>query len=301
MCAVTCCHAELISAKMLRMKRLIWIVGLIGISAAACAQTQQQVEQALKNALEKKSFCVRGFSADDVVNFRWNGTEMALPSPTFRTLGVITVSSVKLSQDTLVINGERHTILKKADNSLAVSGEHSTVSLRVAWQGADVASLVKVPSALFYKNLQEEIDDLPPDFRYVLPSRELEITRDKLKLKPLPSDPALMCDCSNNDEKNCGHRPGSPGWIWPKVDKTQSPDLQVTYNGYLNIKGGFSSFTLRVGADGHTSDFWLGRPLGNGIDIRVLDSLKKWVFFPASCHGVSVASTITINNNFGMR
>jgi len=69
----------------------------------------------------------------------------------------------------------------------------------------------------------------------------------------------------------------------------------------MNIKGGFSLFAVRVGTDGRTSDFWLGRPLGNGIDILVLDSLKKLVFTPATCHGTPVATTTTIDNRFGMR
>src|SRR5580692_1058162 len=79
-----------ISVRMFRMKWLL-CVGLFAVTTTAYAQTQEEMEQALKNALLKKSFAVRGFSADDAVHFRWNGSEIEMPSPTYRTLGVVTV------------------------------------------------------------------------------------------------------------------------------------------------------------------------------------------------------------------
>src|SRR5665213_3041914 len=91
-----------------------WVLALavgMGIGSAAA----QDAEQALRNALVNNQMYLRGYSADPVVRWRWNGKELVNEAPHLRTVGVFVAASVDISGEQVEIGGLRRTLLRDGD------------------------------------------------------------------------------------------------------------------------------------------------------------------------------------------
>src|SRR5260370_1095360 len=53
-----------------------------------------------------------------------------------------------------------------------------------------------------------------------------------------------------------------------------------------------------VGRDGRTTNMWVVRPLGEGLDEKALDVLKRWRFEPATKDGKPVATLLNVEFQF---
>ena len=79
-------------------------MGLLAVGAAA--QNVKDGEKLLRDTVLKKQFVLRGYSADPMVHWRWDGSSLVQEPPKLHTLGVLTADSVKVKGNKVVIELE---------------------------------------------------------------------------------------------------------------------------------------------------------------------------------------------------
>src|SRR5580704_3157345 len=112
---------------MLRMKSLLWALGLLAIAAVCRAQTFADQEHALKDALHNKTLYIKGFSAEKEVHFVWTGTSLGVPNAPIHTLGALKIKNVKVTSGSVEIDGERSTLMKKPGGGFGLSDTSDSV------------------------------------------------------------------------------------------------------------------------------------------------------------------------------
>jgi len=86
------------------------------------------------------------------------------------------------------------------------------------------------------------------------------------------------------------------GVLPPKVISAPSPEYSKT--ALKSKYQGTCVLGTTVGPDGRTTNTWVVRPLGEGLDEKALDVLKRWRFQPATRDGKPVAVLINVEVQF---
>ena len=278
------------------MSRKKWL-GLLAcclLGGSGAAQTAKDAEQTLRDAVVKKQLYLHGFSADNLVRWRWDGSSLVEQPPRLHTLGVLTVRDVKFRGSKVEFARERQTVVRTTDSELALSAVKEEMRVEVDLSGGDVSGLLqKLQSLLFYPNLDAALADLPPEYRPLLPARVMDPTKTKQDRK--------ACDCSSPSVATCGLSYadiGMPGMKPPSVAYSAEPEFsdearQKKANG--NVQVG-----LIVNAAGNPDYLWLARPAGMGLDANAMKAVSLYRFKPATCHNQPVPVPLFIDVSFRM-
>lgn len=279
---------------MLRMRFRFWILGLLGLAAVCQAQTFEQQENVLREALLKKTFCLRNFSAEGEVDYAWNGSSLESVAPAVRTLGALKVTNVKVTRDQVEIDGVRRTLLKKKEQSLVWEGMESPAKIIVTLKGAEPTTLTRLPDLLFFPSEEMALAAIPQNFRAKIPAPNdiVDITRHRNTASTQP-----LCDCATDDAASCGHQLKPLGWIPPEPQERflVPPVPQQALNSRKSSLTG--AYAYWVDENGQSTDFWIALPAGFGIDEMVLKMLAKMTYKAATCHNKPEADVMTYEFN----
>jgi hypothetical protein len=122
---------------LVRMSGKTW-VGLLAcclLAGSATAQTAKDAEQTLRNAVVKKQVYLRGYSADNLVRWRWDGSSLVEQPPRLHTLGVLTIRGVKVKGSKVEFAGDRQTVMRTTDGAIALSVVKEQVKIEVELSG----------------------------------------------------------------------------------------------------------------------------------------------------------------------
>jgi protein TonB len=166
------------------------------------------------------------------------------------------------------------------------------VVLVVALGGADAASVLpRLKEAMFYADLDEALADVPPidrgmiGFRVERPAGAESSPGTGAETRPGRRGAA---------QRVCPADPSS--FRQPKVMHSVDPEFseearRAKISG--NVTVGFT-----VDTDGSTTDLWIIRPMGYGLDEQAAKAVRRYEFEPATCAGEPVASSLLIEVNF---
>jgi TonB family protein len=250
------------------------------------AQSIKDGEHALRDAVLKQQRYLRGFSADGVMRWRWDGSSLALEPFETHMLGVFVARSVKVKGSRVEIQGELHELVLRKDGSVTASPEKNSVSLEVDLHGADVAAVLpKLASLLFYPDQQSALDDLPPRYKAVLP-----INADGARA---PLKRMRGCDCASP----CGASShGTRGVTPPRI--THQVDPEFSEEARRRKFSGRVEVGLVVSSAGVPEDLWIVRSAGMGLDEKAAEAVSGYRFAPATCHDQPTAVDLYVDVNF---
>jgi hypothetical protein len=270
----------------MRMDKRLWIGVLTGLlTLSAAAQTAQDAENALRENLVKKQFFLRGFSEDKEIRWNWNGKALIQAEPRFLTIGVVTIKSVKLNGEHVMILGDRRTLVQESDTKVQFSSEATPVVIDVDLHDANLTEVLPtLPRWLFYTDMKEALSQIPSGYRELLPTRVGE------RKKPAESN----CDCEHPEL--CQERVSlleMQGMKRPVVKTSVAPEVPLPRQG-----SGTMTAVFALDATGQVRHVWLGRPLTPEIDEGVLRAFKQYTFSPATCHDKPVVSALPMDWGF---
>jgi hypothetical protein len=274
------------------MKFQAWtIVCLLGVVCGTVrAQSPADGERALRAAVMNHQLYMRGFSADPVMRWRWDGKTLVEERPAVRMFGVFLAGSLIVTGDKVEIRGELHALLEKKDSTLVLAQASDNVMITADLTGADVARLLpQLPGLLFYPDKASALADVPEQYRALLPMR----AGATLYKTEVPADKS--CDCTTR----CG-KPfatvGMTGMAQPKVKS----DVEPVFTDEAGEKkfDGIVQVGALVNASGHPGDFWIVRAVGMGLDENAAEAVSQYVYAPPMCHGHPTAEWLLVNVNF---
>lgn len=274
------------------MKFQAWtIVCLLGaVCGTVRAQSPRDGEQALRAAVMNHQLYLRGFGADAVMRWSWNGEALVEDQPTVRMFGAFVAGSVIMTGGKVEIRGELHAPLEKKDSSLVLAQASDDVMISVDLRGADVARLLpQLAGLLFYPDSASALADLPAQYRTLLP---MKVGAALLKTGP-PADKS--CDCTTKCGKPFATVTMS-GMARPKVKSDVEPEY--TYEAGANKYDGIVQVGVEVNTFGRPQDFWILRAAGMGLDQNAAKAVSQYIYAPPMCHGQPTALWRVVDVHF---
>lgn len=278
------------------MRKLQWVLLCLLCTTMACAESAKKAADALRDSMGKSQFVLRNFSGEDKVHASWTGTAFELDTPRWKTLGVLTVDSVKLHGNTLTLGCVRHVAIRDNGGKVALYPRANDIEIEVDLGNADPAAvLARVKEALFYPSIQDALAAIPESMQKWIPAR-----MDKNSPKPA-NEPEVLgaaeCDCAAKDRTGCNAiNAKTPGMIPPKYLSGRDPEFsdaarRETLDAHVLVG-------LKVDESGHPTDVWVLRPVGVGLDEAAAKAVLTYVFQPALCHNNPVSMYLNIDVRF---
>jgi TonB family protein len=276
------------------MGKRVWAGVLMGLLAASvAAQTVDDGQRALLDAVINKQMFLRGFDADSQMRWRWDGSSLVQQAPQIHTLAVLVVKSVKVKGNKVEIQGERHTLLRTSDTEYALSAGTDNVHLDVDLRNADVAKMLpQLSNLLFYPNMESALADLPDRYKGQLPASSAinccSVTKQPLLKKCDCSDVTPSCDASGS-QTVAGLTP--PSVKQAEVASLSEEAQMAKMNGTVRVG-------LQIDERGRPIDLWIIKPFGFGLDEKAGESVSQYIFAPAMCHDKPIKVSMYIDVNF---
>jgi len=256
------------------------VVGLVTLGAAA--QSAKDAEKNLRDALVKKQMFMRGFSEEPTIEWKWNGKELVEDTPKFMTLGGVTIKSVKLNGEKVVIQGDRQILVRTEGHNVQFTAEVLPVTINVDLHGANVAEVLPtLPGALFYPDLNNAVQQISSAYAELLPTPAV----------PKKAAEVSKCDCAHPSDCSDSVPMVAMAGMKPPHGKTQPPEASPDAR-YVTV-------VVNVDETGKAQEIWLGRPLGPQADDEVLTAVKGYDFSPATCHDKPVSVAVRIDVPLG--
>src|SRR5581483_2742928 len=245
---------------MLRMRRVVWVLLCVLSTTVACAQSAKEAVNAFRDSLGNGQLVLKNFSGEEKVNARWTGSALELNLPRWRTMGVLTIDSVKLKGHTLVIRCARHVAVRDESDKIVLYQRPSEMTIEVDLGSADPATaLPEIKESLFYPSIELALAALPKSVQQIIPAR---LDRTAPKVKDVATAVNPVCNCAEQDCKAGIEE--FRGVVPPKflggVDPGYSEQARkAKLNGSVNVR-------LIVDKSGRPTDVWVARPVGLGLD-----------------------------------
>lgn len=261
----------------------------------ACAESAKDAVNALRDSLGKSQFVLRNFSGEGEVRGSWNGTSLELDAPRWRTLGVLTVDSVRLKGGRLMLGCTRRVAVRDRADRVVLYAIPAPVEISIELRGASPAgALMQIKQALFYPSIQDALAAIPQRLRQTIPAPvDKEPVEDYGNFKAVKS----ICNCAEADcSANPGGIEGMKGVVPPKYLHGDNPTYsdqarQAQLDGSVNVR-------LIVDTNGRPTDVWVARPVGMGLDEAAAKSVLTYVFRPAICNETPVSVYLSVDVKF---
>lgn len=268
------------------------LVALLSMAAGIFqAQSVKDGEKALRDAVLNQQLYLRGFAADDVVRWEWDGKTLVEQPPLAHMLGAFTATSVRVKKHSVEIRGDLRELIKEGDSTLKLSAGDDKMTIIAELHGADAAMLLpQLRSLLFYPNRETAIANLPSEYRSELPYTNAKQTQLIARHKQ-SCDCASACKASPSDREVVGI---SPPRVISAVDPGYSEEARrAGFNGKVQIG-------LDIDPSGHPKDLWITQSVGMGLDAQAARSVQQYVFAPAKCHGKPITVQLYIDVTFSI-
>jgi len=259
------------------MRRVVILAFCSLFPWTAFSQTPDQALNNFRTGVLKNRFAVQGFSADAVTNFTWTANGLLIAPPKLKTIGVISVDSVKLRKDIIELTGKRSTLFKNKDGNLSLAGE-SRVTIKIALAGADPAKvLAGLKWQLFFPTYDAALAAIPTIYSSLLPASD----------QPLPkvSAPSFPKVCAAPAQLKAPHlmHAEEPSFSDEARSKHFSGEVTIVFT---------------IDERGRPVDPWLAKPVGLGLDEAAENAVASYVFRPAMCDDVPIKVQIGVDVNF---
>ena len=278
------------------MRKLLCVLLCVLSAPMACAESAKDAVNAFRDSLEKGQFVLRNLSGEREVRARWDGTSLELDPPRWRTLGVLTTNSVKLSGGRLMLECTRHVVVRARSDRVVLYAIPDPVEISIDLRGADpAAALAQVKDLLFYPSIQDALAAIPQVLREAIPASIDKTPVENIgNFKPVKS----ICNCAEADcsTESPGEIEAMKGVVPPKIVRADDPVYSdqardAKLNGSVNLR-------LIVDKKGRPTDVWVARPVGMGLDEAAAKSVLSYVFRPAMCNKTPVSVYLSVEVKF---
>jgi TonB family protein len=234
---------------------------------------------------------LRGFWADDDLNFDSTGQPIDAPTPGPFTLAGFNELSAKLDDKKLVLTGERIGV------EFDAQGKADRVPLRASRHGKKTEMItiyIAAPAdgdfapalnAIFAATIRELAPALPEVWQSFAQS----------KMGDSSEAPELSRTAKQNSSASRVGGDVKP----PKIKKSVDPDF--TEAARCLKFSGQTQIYFWVEKDGHPDHIRIIKPAGLGLDEEAADAVSKYLFAPATQNGEPVKVDIFIDVNFQIR
>ncbi|HEX5282732.1 MAG TPA: energy transducer TonB [Bryocella sp.] len=274
------------------MRKMLWVL-LCALSATtACGQSAKDAVNAFRDSMKNGQFVLKNFSGEEDVRASWTGSALELDPPRWRTMGVLTIDSVKLKGHMLEMRCARHVAVRDESDKIVLYQRPSEMKIEVDLGSADPATaLPQVKESLFYPSVELALAALPKTVQQVIPAR---LDRTAPKVKDVATAVNPRCNCAERDCKAGIEE--IKGVVPPKFLRGADPGYsekarKAKLNGSVNVR-------LIVDKSGRPTDVWIARPVGMGLDEEAAKSVLTYQFRPATCHGSPVGVYLAVEVNF---
>ena len=267
---------------MARENLLRWVLGFLLLFCLAANIPRgpenfdrKSFESKLREAMVGKVATLRNFYIESDLNFDSHGKliNKSKKGP-WTYYGRVQVASIKLSDDLLVIKGERNVVQWEAAGR---EFENRTLekTVRIAIQlpaGHNEKSVLNAIDSVFLTR-DTPLSDIVPDYWKDLLTTERRRRVDFEKQKA-----AIM---KSVREMDAGITP-------PKL-RSSAAGIETSLTPFKDIKPTEVTFSLVVDENGDVKELQIEKPLGLGIDDPVADTIAHWKWAPATQAGQPVA------------
>ena len=253
---------------------------LVFCLAASLPQNPQKsdrraLESKLHEAMVGKVATLRNFYIESDLNFDSHG-KLINKSKTgpWTYYGRVQVASIKLSNDLLVIEGERNVVQWETARR---EFENRTLekTVRIAIQlsaGHDEKSVLNAIDSVFLTR-DTPLSDIVPDYW-----KDLLTTERQRRVEFEKQKAAIM---KNVREVDAGINP-------PKL-RSSAAGIEISFTPFKDVKPTELTFSLVVDEKGDVKELQIEKPLGLGIDDPVADTIAHWKWAPATQAGQPVS------------
>ena len=267
---------------MARENLLRWVLGFLLLFCLAANIPRgpenfdrKSFESKLREAMVGKVATLRNFYIESDLNFDSHG-KLINKSKTgpWTYYGRVQVASIKLSDDLLVIKGERNVVQWETAGR---EFENRTLekTVRIAIQlpaGHDEKSLLNAIDSVFLTR-DTPLSDIVPDYW-----KDLLTTERQRRVEFEKQKAAIM---KNVREMDAGINP-------PKL-RSSAAGIETSLTPFKDIKPTELTFSLVVDEKGNVKELQIEKPLGLGIDDPVADTIARWKWAPATQAGQPVS------------
>ena len=260
---------------MARENLLRWVMGFLLLFCLAANIPRgpqnfdrKSFESKLREAMVGKVATLRNFYIESDLNFDSHG-KLINKSKTgpWTYYGRVQVASIKLSDDLLVIEGERNVVQWETARR---EFENRTLekTVRIAIQlpaGHDEKSLLNAIDSVFLTR-DTPLSDIVPDYW-----KDLLTTERQRRVEFEKQKAAIM---KNVREVDAGINP-------PKL-RSSAAGIEISFTPFKDVKPTELTFSLVVDEKGDVKELQIEKPLGLGIDDPVADTIAHWKWAPAT-------------------
>ena len=270
-----------------------WVAACVFVCTPVMnAKSDKDAESGFRDSVVNKQLVLRNFSGEDKVHAEWTGTAVALDVPRWYTMGEVEVRSVKLKGQKLIIDCERHVLIRDENGQIKLYPIPTPIEIDVELGGADPGEVLPIlKEALFYDTINDALTSLPKDVSAVVPARMDFIPGQKPDLSKPP------CDCAADDRSACAdeHRKVD-GIVPPRFLKGKDPELTDEARKHnLDVH---VDVALTVDTAGHPEHVWVVKPAGMGLDEEAAKAVLTYAFRPATCHDKPVSVYLNVDVRF---
>jgi TonB family protein len=264
-----------------RMRAFRWVAAValaLALGAGpSYAQANAKAElKAVEKALVGLPLGLRGYSAEPMAEFDWDGAKLVPQPAEWHALSVFATKSVKLERDRIVLVGEWNAMLPAGKFGDEPVGAPTPMRVEVNLKGGDAAVvLASLRDGLFFADEQEAKAGLPTQA-----AEALGVRRSRRQI-------ALM---------NGAWSPIEGRITPPKVTHAAEPEFSERARAAK--KGGNVLVHLIVSESGRPLDLWVIRPFGWGLDQQAMKAVSQYVFRPAEFEGHAVGTALMVEVNF---
>lgn len=227
---------------------------------------------------------LRSYSAEPVQRYQWiEDEDMVVPETGYNfTLGVFKARSVKLQGASLILEGDRATLVRDEHKDRLVQMGEVAMKLEIDLRNVPATVSSTIPEKmLFFEDTETAIKALPMPFAKYLPASTtglpgenckcLWVARDDEWIKIDPKDPQFVVPKRKPHPLNMP--PPPDGGIRPEILGKALVEVYVNYKGTVQA-------------------VWLARPVGFGVDDRVLEVAQQVGSEPPTYHGEPVGFVV---------
>lgn len=240
----------------------------------------------MTQSIAKKNFILKTFSDDAQTKCQIQQTHLSCDEPQLRSFGVFAAEKLTRAGTQLVLSG-RHAVLLKNDQEdkykSYLDRNHASIVVDIFNADASFTAQALIEQ-LFFSSLSQALQAIPPQFAALVPaplsSKGLDPTIQRSSGVFIYDGEWKEVPRENSKFEN------------PKVVRQINPDFSAEARSAKFA--GSTLFAFVVDQRGKTTDLWLTRPAGYGLDDEGAKALRQYIFKPALLKKQSVGTSLVI-------
>lgn len=258
------------------MTRKIHLYLLAFYFACMSSAFAENVNELLNQQYQKQILALRYPFSHGVQEFDSSGQPLTTPSGSWLVYGGICIHDVKLSHDTLLLEGPRIAFVGSPEmgGSTVILEKKVKVQVHLDRPLTSITEAKKLLGRIFFLD-PGDISHAKPEYRR--------------------SDYSLESAAAPVELSNFGKDGVKP----PKPVYSPEPDFSeearhARYQGIVMMH-------IVIDTSGNVTDIRIDRALGRGLDENAVEAVKKWKFSPATRDGQPVSVSMMTEISFNLR